>query len=158
MAEESGLMKSKPRIKGYTGVGGGWGSARVVVEILARERVSPAVIQGLLFHRDAIEATYPQVFRDFNKRMWQPGGFPRPLGARERKWNTKSGKANFAVPKRLSASADIPEEQRDVLQLTTLRANDQFNTTIYDYNDRYRGVYGTRMVLFISANDMKRLG
>jgi molybdopterin-dependent oxidoreductase alpha subunit len=108
--------------------------------------------------RDAIEATYPEVFRDFNKRMWQPGGFPRPLAARERKWNTKTGKANFVVPQRLSASSDIAEEQRDVLQLTTLRSNDQFNTTIYGYTDRYRGVHGTRMVLFINANDMERLG
>jgi anaerobic selenocysteine-containing dehydrogenase len=105
--------------------------------------------------RDAIQATYPDVFRDFNKRMWQPGGFPRPLGARERKWNTKTGKANFIAPTRLSASTDIPEEQRDVLQLTTLRSNDQFNTTIYGYTDRYRG--GTRMILFISGNDMERL-
>lgn len=108
--------------------------------------------------RDAIEATYPELFRDFNKRMWQPGGFPRPLAARERQWKTSTGKANFVVPKRLSASADIPEEQRDVLQLITLRSNDQFNTTIYGYHDRYRGVRGTRKVLFISADDMERLG
>jgi anaerobic selenocysteine-containing dehydrogenase len=45
-----------------------------------------------------------------------------------------------------------------VLQLTTLRSNDQFNTTIYGYTDRYRGIYGTRMVLFINANDIERLG
>ena len=108
--------------------------------------------------RDAIEATYPDIFHDFNKRMWQPGGFARPLAARERKWKTKTGKANFIAPKRLSASTDIPEDRRDVLQLTTLRSNDQFNTTIYGYTDRYRGVHGTRMVLFISPNDSERLG
>jgi hypothetical protein len=45
--------------------------------------------------RGAIEATYPDMFKDFNKRMFQPGGFPRPLAARERKWNTKTGRANL---------------------------------------------------------------
>lgn len=104
--------------------------------------------------REAIEKTYPEVFRDFNRRMWRPGGFPRPLGARERKWNTKTGKANFMVPTRLSASLDIPEDRSDVLQLTTIRSNDQFNTTIYGYDDRYRGIYGTRKVLLMNVNDI----
>jgi hypothetical protein len=52
--------------------------------------------------RDAIEATYPDQFKDFNKRMFEPGGFPRPLGARERKWKTATGKANFTVTESLS--------------------------------------------------------
>ena len=51
--------------------------------------------------RDAIEATYPDQFKDFNKRLFTPGGFPRPLGARERKWKTPNGKANFTVPESL---------------------------------------------------------
>jgi molybdopterin-dependent oxidoreductase alpha subunit len=108
--------------------------------------------------RDAIEATYPEIFRDFNRRMWQPGGFEKPLAARQRKWNTKTGKATFVVPTRLSASIDIREDQVGVLQLTTIRSNDQFNTTIYSYDDRYRGVYGTRKVVLMNANDMARLG
>jgi len=54
--------------------------------------------------RDAIEATYPDQFRDFNKRMFQSGGFPRPLAARERKWNTPTGKAMFTVPESLNDS------------------------------------------------------
>ena len=49
--------------------------------------------------RDAIERTYPDQFKDFNRRMFEPGGFPRPLAARERKWKTPNGKANFTVPK-----------------------------------------------------------
>ena len=49
--------------------------------------------------RDAIERTYPDQFKDFNQRMFEPGGFPRPLAARERKWKTPNGKANFTVPK-----------------------------------------------------------
>src|SRR6201999_25182 len=53
--------------------------------------------------RDAIEATYPDQFRDFNQRLFEPGGFPRPLGARERKWKTPNGKANFTVPPGLTS-------------------------------------------------------
>ena len=45
--------------------------------------------------------TYPEIFHDFNARMWQPGGFHRPLAAREREWKTKTGKANFIVPQGL---------------------------------------------------------
>ena len=55
--------------------------------------------------RDAIERTYPDQFKDFNQRMFEPGGFPRPLGARERKWKTPNGKANFTVPKSAFAAA-----------------------------------------------------
>jgi anaerobic selenocysteine-containing dehydrogenase len=108
--------------------------------------------------RDAIEATYPETFRDFNKRLFQPGGIPRPLPAREREWVTASGKANFLTPERLFP--ELPPEARDagVLHLASLRSNDQFNTTIYGYNDRFRGVDGTRQVVFMNRNDIERLG
>jgi anaerobic selenocysteine-containing dehydrogenase len=46
----------------------------------------------------------------------------------------------------------------DALQLFTLRSNDQFNTTIYSYDDRYRGIYGTRKVVLMNTADMRRLG
>lgn len=108
--------------------------------------------------RDAIAATYPDIFHDFNARLWQPGGFHRPLAARERKWNTKTGKANFIVPTTLAADIDIAPEQRDVLQLITLRSNGQFNTTVYSYDDRFRGIYGSRMVVLMHRNDVDRLG
>jgi molybdopterin-dependent oxidoreductase alpha subunit len=106
--------------------------------------------------RDAIEETYPDQFKDFNERLFKPGGFPRPLPARERKWNTETGKANFKLPQSL-ASDEIPSDP-DVLTLITLRSNDQFNTTIYGYDDRFRGVDGTRDVVFISPADMARFG
>jgi molybdopterin-dependent oxidoreductase alpha subunit len=108
--------------------------------------------------RDAIAATYPDIFHDFNARMWQPGGFHRPLGARERKWNTSTGKANFILPKSLATDIDTPPEDRDVLQLITLRSNGQFNTTIYNYDDRFRGIYGSREVVLMHRNDIDRLG
>ena len=109
--------------------------------------------------RDAIAESYPDIFHDFNARLGAPGGFHRPLGARHRKWNTKTGKANFIVPKSLSEDIDIevPEDARDVLYLTTLRSQGQFNTTVYSYRDRFRGVEGTRMVLFMHRDDIDRL-
>jgi molybdopterin-dependent oxidoreductase alpha subunit len=108
--------------------------------------------------RDAIALAYPDIFHDFNARMWQPGGFHRPIAARQRQWKTPTGKANFIVPSSLSTDIDTPVEQRDVLQLITLRSNGQFNTTVYNYHDRFRGVEGTRLVLFMSRNDIDRLG
>jgi len=108
--------------------------------------------------RDAIAATYPDIFHDFNARMWTPGGFHRPLGARHRKWDTETGKANFLVPSSFETDPDAPAQGRDVLQLITLRSNGQFNTTIYSYDDRFRGNFGTRMVVMMHRNDIDRLG
>jgi molybdopterin-dependent oxidoreductase alpha subunit len=106
--------------------------------------------------RDAIEATYPDQFKDYNARMFQPGGFPRPLPARQREWETETGKANFLLPEKLT-SEDTPPDP-EVLTLITLRSNDQFNTTIYGYSDRFRGIEGTRDVVLMSPGDMIRFG
>ena len=109
--------------------------------------------------RDAIEETYPEVFKDFNERIWTPGGFQRPFAARQRKWETKTGRANFLVPVELRADPrSAVREGGDVLRLTTLRSNGQFNTTVYEYADRYRGVEGTRRVVFMNVDDVRRLG
>jgi molybdopterin-dependent oxidoreductase alpha subunit len=108
--------------------------------------------------REAIAATYPENFHDFNARMWQPGGFHRSLPARHREWKTQTGKANFIVPETLETDPDATPDGRDVLRLITLRSNDQFNTTIYGYNDRFRGIHGTRMVVLMHRNDIDRLG
>ncbi len=106
--------------------------------------------------RDLIEETYPEQFRDFNNRLFTPGGFYRGNSARERIWKTKSGKAVFTTPSMLSAAGfeDRPERYR----LITLRSNDQFNTTIYGFNDRLRGINGTRDVLMINPEEMQRAG
>ncbi len=108
--------------------------------------------------RDAIAATYPDIFHDFNARLFKPGGFHRPLAARHRKWNTKTGKANFIVPKSLTTDIDTAPEDREILQLMTLRSNGQFNTTVYSYDDRFRGIYGSREVVLMHRNDIDRLG
>ncbi len=104
--------------------------------------------------RDAIEATYPDKFKDFNERLWTPGGFWKGNKAAHREWETASGKAEFNVPHALSATGfdDAPGRYR----LMTLRSNDQFNTTIYGYHDRFRGIKGTRHIVLINKQDMAR--
>ena len=106
--------------------------------------------------RDAIEATYPEQFRDYNQRMWQPGGFHRPNSARERIWKTKSGRAEFISPPTMVATGftDAPGRFR----LMTMRSNDQFNTTVYGYDDRFRGIRGTRDVVLMNADDIAQAG
>ncbi|RDJ03266.1 FdhF/YdeP family oxidoreductase [Rhizobium grahamii] len=108
--------------------------------------------------RDAIETTYPETFKKFNERLFKPGGFPRPVPARERKWVTANRKANFITPPRLFPEFETASADADVLNLATLRSNDQFNTTIYGYSDRFRGVDGTRQVIFVNGKDIERLG
>ncbi len=107
--------------------------------------------------RTAIEATLPATFKGLNDHLFQAGGMTRPLAARERKWNTRSGKANFIAPTRLFAGDQESYGREGVMQLMTLRSNDQFNTTIYGYHDRFRGVKGTRMVVFMHPLDIERM-
>ncbi len=109
--------------------------------------------------RDSIEETWPETFKDFNKRLFTPGGFERPVPARRREWKTPTGRANFLVPN--DPGGDPLANKRagkNVLRLTTVRSNDQFNTTVYGFKDRLRGVDGTRMVVFMNAGDIARLG
>ena len=108
--------------------------------------------------RASIAETYPDIFHDYERRMWQPGGFHRNLPARDRIWKTPSGKANIITPRGLEEDPEAPETGPDVLRMITLRSNDQFNTTIYGYSDRFRGIEGTRMVVLMHRTDMARLG
>lgn len=106
--------------------------------------------------RDLIERTYPDQFKDFNSRLYEPGGFYRGNTARERVWKTESGKAEFTVPKHLSSIGF--EEAPGRMRLITLRSNDQFNTTIYGMSDRLRGIEGRRDVVLINPSEIERLG
>ncbi len=107
--------------------------------------------------RDAIEATYPEMFRDFNGRLDIPGGFPRPVAARHREWETETGKANFKLPPSLFAGFPTQDDAA-ILRLVTLRSNDQFNTTVYGYDDRLRGIKKSRMIVMMNRDDRIRLG
>lgn len=106
--------------------------------------------------RKLIEETYPDQFADFEERMFTPGGFYRGNSARERVWKTESGKAEFTVPRSLSGT-DIPDAPGR-LRLVTLRSNDQFNTTIYGYDDRFRGISGTRDVVLMNPGEIEKAG
>jgi molybdopterin-dependent oxidoreductase alpha subunit len=108
--------------------------------------------------RKSIGETYPAIFFDYERRMWEPGGFQRPLPARHREWKTKTGKANFVTPEDLDEDPDMPGCGPDTLRMMTLRSNDQFNTTVYGYDDRFRGIKGTRDVLLMNQADIVRLG
>jgi molybdopterin-dependent oxidoreductase alpha subunit len=110
--------------------------------------------------RDLIAETIPG-FKDFNEKIKNPGGFYLGNSASARKWNTASGRANFrsnALPKdlvheRTRATGVLPD-----LIMQSMRSHDQYNTTIYGLNDRYRGVKGQRDVLFVNEADLIRLG
>ncbi len=97
--------------------------------------------------RDLIEVTYPHDFKDYNARMFEPGGFDRGNDAHDHIWNTEEKKAVFTKPDRMNALSfeDAPGRYR----LMTMRSNDQFNTTIYGYSDRFRGIEGTRDVVLM---------
>ncbi|MBU4683613.1 FdhF/YdeP family oxidoreductase [Cedecea davisae] len=104
--------------------------------------------------RDHIAATLPG-FKDFNQRCEHPGGFYLGNAAAEMRFNTPTGKAEFCaapLPDSLWQGVEAP------FTLQTLRSHDQYNTTIYGLDDRYRGVYGQREVLFIHPDDMGELG
>jgi molybdopterin-dependent oxidoreductase alpha subunit len=110
------------------------------------------------FIRDAIAETYPAIFHGYNTRMRDPKGIEKPLPARKREWHTPSGRAEFVTPEGLGEDSDMPSGGSDVLRMMTLRSNDQFNTTIYGYDDRFRGIRGTRMVVLMNEDDIARLG
>jgi anaerobic selenocysteine-containing dehydrogenase len=97
------------------------------------------------------------MFTNYNARIREPGGFHLPNGARDRKWNTPTGKANFLFkPGMMDEDDDAPQTPH--LQLMTVRSHDQFNTTVYSYNDRYRDISNDRMVVFMNTEDMAELG
>jgi molybdopterin-dependent oxidoreductase alpha subunit len=98
--------------------------------------------------REHIEHVVPG-FEQYNARVRQAGGFYLPNDAREGKFATPSGKARFTVH-------PLPQHelQAGELLLTTVRSHDQFNTTIYGENDRYRGISKGRRVLFINEEDI----
>ncbi|MDH4574340.1 FdhF/YdeP family oxidoreductase [Salinicola acroporae] len=107
--------------------------------------------------RDKIEATQPETFYDFNQRLHDQGVFHLDIAARDRIWNTDSGKAHFLFPAdHLTEDASEPGDAH--FQLLSIRGHDQFNTTVYSYDDRYRDIYGTRMVLMMNPADIEKHG
>jgi molybdopterin-dependent oxidoreductase alpha subunit len=115
-------------------------------------RGTPVPWDELARNYDAIRALIERAipgFERYNQRVREPGGFELPNAARERRFATDSGKAEFTVQA-------LPEHElgQGQLLLTTVRSHDQFNTTIYGLDDRYRGIRGDRRVVFLNAEDM----
>ncbi|HEX8131081.1 MAG TPA: FdhF/YdeP family oxidoreductase [Pyrinomonadaceae bacterium] len=104
---------------------------------LIRERISRVVVG----------------FENYNERVRQPGGFYLPNLARRRKWKTASGKAEFtlhALPRHELAPGQF--------LMMTIRSHDQFNTTIYGLDDRYRGISNERRVVLLNPEDIREAG
>jgi molybdopterin-dependent oxidoreductase alpha subunit len=112
--------------------------------------------QGLVDNYDRVREHIEHVvpgFAQYNRRVREPGGFYLPNAPREGRFTTPSSRARFTVhPIPVHTLGD------GKLLLTTLRSHDQFNTTIYGENDRYRGISGGRRVVFLNAEDMRERG
>jgi formate dehydrogenase major subunit len=106
--------------------------------------------------RDKIAEVYPDIYAGFSERVKNPKGFHLDIPPRRRVWPTANGKANFLSMPGLEVN-DVVDDPA-MLRLATVRSHDQFNTTIYSNNDRYRGVYNDRMVLFMNAEDIAARG
>jgi anaerobic selenocysteine-containing dehydrogenase len=102
--------------------------------------------------RDAIARVVPG-FEDFNRRVRQPGGFRLPSGAQTRHFTTSSGRAAFTT---------LPLPRLELgggeFLMMTIRSHDQFNTTIYGTDDRYRGIAGNRRVVLLHPDDIAAAG
>ncbi|ABC94306.1 probable formate dehydrogenase alpha chain protein (plasmid) [Rhizobium etli CFN 42] len=107
--------------------------------------------------RNHIEATIPG-FENYNARLRKPRGFHLRNPAAHREWQTPAGRASFscpALPEQTVHQRARRGEGRFALQ--TFRSHDQYNTTVYGLDDRYRGVYGERQVIFIHPADLKAM-
>jgi len=133
-------------------------SEPAIVAGLARATLGEADIPWTRFAedydriREEIAAVIPG-FEQMNARVRAPSGFVLPNPARERRFHTASGRAQFtvhAVPRTRLAPGQV--------RLTTIRSHDQYNTTIYGLDDRYRGIRGGRRVVFLNEDDMRALG
>jgi molybdopterin-dependent oxidoreductase alpha subunit len=132
------------------------------VEIIARlaESVhgvtSPILWRWLAEDYDRIRSLIERVlpgFENFTERASQAGGFYLPNPAKQRVWETPSGKASFSL-----AAMDVFEVAPGRLVLQTIRSHDQFNTTIYGLNDRYRGISNARRIVFVNPEDLAERG
>jgi len=102
--------------------------------------------------RDHIARVVPG-FEGYNERVREPGGFHLPNPVRERTFKTGSGRATFTIH-------PLPQHnlKQDQFLMMTIRSHDQFNTSIYGLNDRYRGIHHGRRVVLLNADDMRAAG
>jgi molybdopterin-dependent oxidoreductase alpha subunit len=147
---DTGEMRSEPAI-----------IAGIAAATLGKQPIDWSwVIEDYDRIRDLIAKSIPG-FTEMNTKIKQPGGFYLGNSAAERQWQTPSKKAQFMehdLPLHL-LPANLRELSKDpVFVLQTMRSHDQYNTSIYGFDDRYRGIFGERKVLFVNANDIAALG
>jgi anaerobic selenocysteine-containing dehydrogenase len=133
-------------------------------------RSEPAIVAGLgaallgpVLPWDRLTGDYDQVraliervipgFADFNRRVREPAGFVLRNAARERDWSGIGGRARFTLAH--APDLRLPPGQ---LRMMTIRSHDQYNTTVYGLDDRYRGIRGERRVVLMNADDIAELG
>ncbi|GLK66713.1 FdhF/YdeP family oxidoreductase [Hansschlegelia plantiphila] len=108
--------------------------------------------------RDRLSRVIPG-FEDYNERVRRPRGFHLRNSAAERDWKTPSGKAEFSpAPLPVEIEHQAARKRKGQYVLQTFRSHDQYNTTIYGLDDRYRGVYGERRVVFAHPDDIAAMG
>ncbi|WKV50647.1 FdhF/YdeP family oxidoreductase [Dickeya fangzhongdai] len=132
--------------------------AGIAHAVLGRDRLDwPALAADYNLIRDHIAATLPG-FADFNQRCAEPGGFWLGNAAAAYRFNTATGNARFGAAPLPDSVVPVSGDAPAPFTLQTLRSHDQYNTTIYGLDDRYRGVYGQRDVLFMHPEDIAALG
>ncbi len=138
------------------------GLGRVLVPAGGIDWAAMAGDYGLIReHIERVQRGINDDFADFNRKLAERGRLTLTNSARERQWKTASGKAEFNVHPVPTAGPVARARQRHgnaVLALMTVRSHDQFNTTVYGPDDRYRGVFGGRRVVFMSAADLQARG
>ncbi|WP_160062618.1 FdhF/YdeP family oxidoreductase [Psychromonas sp. L1A2] len=110
--------------------------------------------------RDYISQTIPG-FSDMNQRLQAPGGFYLGNAAGQRVWNTNDQKAQFhssPLPDSIVSASQRALTKNRIFVLQTLRSHDQYNTTIYGFKDRYRGLSGDRNIILLNESDITALG
>ncbi|MWA01852.1 FdhF/YdeP family oxidoreductase [Actinomadura sp. LD22] len=139
-------------------------SEHLLSEVAIVCRLAKATLPGSGIGWDAMERDYDVIrdhvsrvvpgFADYNARVREPGGFTLPHAPRdERRFPTATGKANLTVNE--LEVLRVPEGR---LLLQTVRSHDQYNTTIYGLDDRYRGIKAGRRVVFVNPDDLSALG
>ena len=130
-----------------------WIVASLASAVLQDGRDWMALVENYDLIRDLMSEALSG-FEDYNERVRSPNGFYLPNPPRDsRTFNTINGKANF-----ISHSLPDVAVDQDKFVMMTIRSHDQYNTTIYDLHDRYRGIHGNRRVVLMNANDMIQRG
>jgi molybdopterin-dependent oxidoreductase alpha subunit len=150
-ASRGGLKPASEHLKSEPAI-----IAEMALATLSNTRVGWAeLVSDYAKIRDSIEAIFPE-FANFNARIKRPGGFRLHVAASEREWLTPTKKANFLVCPGIDEDPVVADHE--ALTLTTVRSHDQYNTTIYGLNDRYRGITGRRDVVFANERDLSSRG